>query len=150
MEETVLSGRVSRSRACRICSGVIAGGHPSRWPPLFHKRGMPVLAITYRNDVGAPASEDGKFHLGATEWEEVAATITHARSQGAPDVYLYGYSMGGAIIPMAARKLPRDLIFADTDDTGVPIGPALEVARARPDLVTLVQTSGGGTWGHGM
>ena len=28
MEDTVLSGRVSRSRACRICSAVIAGGRP--------------------------------------------------------------------------------------------------------------------------
>ena len=30
MEETVLSGRVSRSRAWRICSAVIAGGRPRR------------------------------------------------------------------------------------------------------------------------
>ncbi|MET9340337.1 hypothetical protein [Nonomuraea sp. NPDC003804] len=41
-------------------------------------------------------------------------------------------------------------MFADTGDTGVPIGPALELARARPDLVTLVQTCGGGHVGHGM
>ncbi|MFE3454686.1 alpha/beta hydrolase family protein [Nonomuraea sp. NPDC059194] len=44
----------------------------------------------------------------------------------------------------ASAFKPPILIFADTDDTGVPIGPALELARARPDLVTLVQTSGGG------
>ena len=31
-EETVLSGRVSRSRACRICSAVMAGGRPRRRP----------------------------------------------------------------------------------------------------------------------
>ena len=30
MEETVLSGRVSRSRAWRICSAVMAGGRPRR------------------------------------------------------------------------------------------------------------------------
>ncbi|MEV4360255.1 aldehyde dehydrogenase family protein [Nonomuraea sp. NPDC049625] len=31
-EETVFPGRVSRSRACRTCSAVIAGGRPRRWP----------------------------------------------------------------------------------------------------------------------
>ena len=32
MEETVLSGRVSRSREYRICSAVKAGGRPKRTP----------------------------------------------------------------------------------------------------------------------
>ena len=32
MEETVLSGRVSRSRAWRICPAVMAGGRPRRTP----------------------------------------------------------------------------------------------------------------------
>lgn len=31
----MLSGRVSRSRACRTCSGVRAGGRPRRWPRAF-------------------------------------------------------------------------------------------------------------------
>ncbi|GAA2374133.1 hypothetical protein GCM10010404_32040 [Nonomuraea africana] len=78
--------------------------------PLFHRLGMPVLSITYRNDEGAPASDDGKLHLGATEWEEVAAAISYARGEGATDVYLYGWSMGGGIVPMAARRLPGEPI----------------------------------------
>lgn len=175
--------------------------------PTFHKLGIPVLGISYRNDLGAPASADGKFHLGATEWEEVAAAVSFARSAGARDIYLYGYSMGGGIVPMAARKLPREpirglildspvmdwkapielgakqkgvpvwlasvgmfvierrtglsfddldhvrhadefkvpvLLFLDDDDATVPIGPSLEFAKARPDLVKLFRTQGGG------
>lgn len=77
-----------------------------RITPVFHKLGMPVLGISYRNDEGAPASDDGKFHLGATEWKEVAAAVAYARGQGATGVVLYGWSMGGGIVPMAARNLP--------------------------------------------
>ncbi|WP_327088767.1 alpha/beta hydrolase [Nonomuraea sp. NBC_01738] len=83
-----------------------------RITPAFHKLGMPVLGISYRNDEGAPAGDDGKFHLGATEWKEVAAAITYARGHGATGVVLYGYSMGGGIVPMAARNLPKEPIKA--------------------------------------
>ncbi|WP_084958823.1 alpha/beta hydrolase [Thermoactinospora rubra] len=178
--------------------------------PVFHRLGMPVLAISYRNDEGAPPSEDGKFHLGDTEWRDVERAIAWARSQGASDVYLYGWSMGGGIAAMTARRLPGApvkglildspvldwrspirlgatqrgvpqwlasvgmlvielrtgldfdeldhvrharsfktpvLLFADSTDNSVPVAPALAFAKARPDLVTLVQTSGGGHTG---
>lgn len=81
-----------------------------RITPAFHRLGMPVLGISYRNDTGAPAGPDGKFHLGASEWKEVAAAISYARSQGASGVVLYGYSMGGGIVAMAARKLTTEPI----------------------------------------
>lgn len=81
-----------------------------RFLPVLHSLGIPVLAISYRNDEGAPAGEDGRFHLGATEWREVAAAISYARGQGATGVVLYGFSMGGGIAPMAARMLPGEPI----------------------------------------
>ena len=65
--------------------------------PGLHALGFPMLAITYRNDVGAPASPDRQSHLGATEWHDVEAAVRFATSQGASSVVLFGYSLGGAM-----------------------------------------------------
>lgn len=59
--------------------------------------GMTSLLISYRNDGDAPNAEDGLYALGLTEWRDVEAAIEFALQQGAKDVVLFGYSMGGAI-----------------------------------------------------
>jgi pimeloyl-ACP methyl ester carboxylesterase len=72
--------------------------------PTLAASGLPTLVITYRNDEGAPPSRDRRYHLGSAEWRDVAAAIRYAQSQGATDVILYGWSMGGAAAMMTLRR----------------------------------------------
>ncbi len=84
----------SRTEALRALPTLAAGGHTT-------------LVITYRNDQEAVVpTADGFSHLGDKEWAEVAAALRYARDHGAKRIVLYGWSLGGAIVMTALRRMP--------------------------------------------
>ncbi|MGV3016984.1 alpha/beta hydrolase family protein [Rothia sp. 88186D007BW] len=64
--------------------------------------GLTSLHMSYRNDREAPASEDGRYGLGFTEWRDVEIAIDYALTHGARSVVLFGWSMGGSICMQTA------------------------------------------------
>jgi len=79
--------------------------------PVFRDAGYNSLLISYRNDGDAPASVDGRYALGDTEWLDVDAAISFAASRGARSIVLMGWSMGGAIVlQTVTRTEHRDLV----------------------------------------
>ncbi|WP_022872535.1 alpha/beta hydrolase family protein [Nesterenkonia alba] len=68
--------------------------------------GIDSLLISYRNDGEAPPAPDGRYGLGITEWEDVEAAIRYALEQGAEDIVLFGWSMGGAIALQTVDRSP--------------------------------------------
>jgi pimeloyl-ACP methyl ester carboxylesterase len=66
--------------------------------PVLHDLGFTCLIPMYRNDIGAPASSDGRYSLGLSEWRDVEAALVYAVGEGAREIVLFGWSMGGAIV----------------------------------------------------
>lgn len=72
--------------------------------PVFRDSGYTSLLISYRNDGVAPASQDGRYALGDVEWVDVEAALGYAADQGATQVILMGWSMGGALVLQALTR----------------------------------------------
>ena len=88
--------------------------------PVFRDAGYTSLLVSYRNDGEAPASADGRYGLGDTEWLDVEAAITFARGRGATSIVLMGWSMGGAIsLHTASRTAHGDILAGVVLDSPV-------------------------------
>lgn len=75
--------------------------------PVLHDLGFTSLVPMYRNDEGAPPSIDGRYNLGLSEWRDIDAAIGYAVEQGAREVLLVGWSMGGAVVLQTLDRSER-------------------------------------------
>ncbi|WP_235201549.1 alpha/beta hydrolase family protein [Microbacterium sp. CH12i] len=73
--------------------------------------GLTSLVVSYRNDGEGPTVGTGRSELGAAELQDVRAAISFARENGAHQVILFGWSMGGAIaLQLADEPELRDVV----------------------------------------
>jgi pimeloyl-ACP methyl ester carboxylesterase len=131
-----------RRRTWMILVHGLGGNRTDVLPPMptLHALGYPMLAVSYRNDVGAPQSRDHRTHLGATEWSDLEAAVLYAIRHRAGGVVLYGYSMGGSMALTVARD-PRTapVIRAVVLDSPLLDWPAtLDYAAARHGIPTVL------------
>ena len=68
--------------------------------PRLAEHGITSMLINYRDDRKEPdvPAEDGLGNFGVTEWADVEAAVAYALANGATDILLVAYSMGGAVV----------------------------------------------------
>lgn len=85
----------------------------NRYLPTWRELGFTVLVPAYRNDVVAPQDPSGRYGLGGTEWRDLETAVQYALDNGAEQVVLAGWSMGGAIdLQLMARSGTADSVAA--------------------------------------
>jgi alpha-beta hydrolase superfamily lysophospholipase len=83
----------------------------------FRDAGYSSLIVSYRNDGDAPRSDDYRYALGDREWRDIEPAMQYALDNGAEELVLMGWSMGGATVLQALTRSPL---------AGTVIGVALE------------------------
>ncbi|CAM5577748.1 alpha/beta hydrolase [Streptomyces abikoensis] len=69
--------------------------------PFLHRLRLPVLALAYRGDPGAPRPPDGISRFGLAEWHDLAAAVRYALAHGARRVVVHGWSTGATMALLA-------------------------------------------------
>lgn len=70
----------------------------------FRDAGFTSLIVSYRNDGEAPRTDDFRYALGDREWLDVEAAMRYAVANGADELVLMGWSMGGATVLQALTR----------------------------------------------
>ena len=96
--ETAAGGEAGGRWAILVHGRGAERGECLRAVPVLHDLGYTALIPMYRNDLGAPASPDGRYSLGLSEWRDCEAALLYAVDAGAQEIVLFGWSMGGAIV----------------------------------------------------
>lgn len=123
-----------------------------RGVPVLHEMGFDVLIPSYRNAPGAPASADGLYNLGLTEWRDVESSVAYAVEHGAAEVVLFGWSMGGAIVLQMLDQSPlaplvtRVVLDSPVIDWADVITHQAALRRIPAPLTMLAQTLLGARW----
>ena len=74
---------------------------------ILHEAGWSVLLISYRNDPGAPASPQGTYGFGLSEWADLEVAVQYlAPSDADPKLLIVADSMGGAILGQFLAQSP--------------------------------------------
>jgi pimeloyl-ACP methyl ester carboxylesterase len=63
----------------------------------LHAAGYNLLLTTFAGDNLARPAEDGIWHFGVTEWDEIEAQVQYALDQGAQTLVMGALSLGGAV-----------------------------------------------------
>lgn len=110
--------------------------------------GMPSLAITYRNDAGAPEDPTGFYGYGSTEWRDLEGAVQYAVDHGARDVVLVGYSMGGAITAafLQHSDLADEVSRVVLDSPVLDLGETVSFGASQRTLPAVGELPGTLTW----
>ena len=110
--------------------------------PVIEEAGFPALIITYRNDTAAP-DDGGYYRWGLTEWQDVEAAMTFARSNGANDFVLYGFGMGGtiALTHMHESDSTGDVLGAVLDSPVLDLGGVVDAIAEERGIPALVSSA---------
>ena len=147
------------------------GGATDRWAVLVHGRGArreeavraipplrdlgwTVLVPSYRNDEGVPPGPDGRYNLGLSEWRDVEAAMRFAVGQGAREILLGGWSMGGAIVLQLLDRsalstlVSRVVLDGPVIDWADVLAFHARASRLPPAIGSLSRTMMGRRWGR--